>query len=431
MRKHICDYIKDKSGTVLAMAAVMTPLILSMTGVGIDISTWMMSKRNLQTAADSAAVAAAWEIANGFTEATAEQVATQEALRNGYDPVNSNGKLVLTTSLDIDGNTRVDVSITHDAPTYFSKVFTGDVTITTSSSALMREGITSEYCYLSLAETGSATIGMEGTVNLDAADCGLAINSNNVTALDLTGTSVANVGDINIVGTHSSGSRVTFNYNSITENSEAVLDPYADLEIDPYGNCDYNDYVDTNGGTLNPGVYCGGIRLGGSNRNYTMNPGTYILVDGHFTVDGGNGQVVGEGVTIILTSSDGDFYGNMNVGGSKDIFFSAPAAGEPYEGVAIYQDRDAFDGSGPEYDNSLLGTASVIIQGAAYFPSRDVDIGGDHDNLAVGADQDVCTRVIAQRITFHGTPTVGNNCDNVAVEDIYGPGGESQVRLIL
>ena len=58
--KKLSDYIIDRTGSIIPMTALMLPLIVGMTGFGVDVSMWMMNKRDLQSAADAAAIAAAW-----------------------------------------------------------------------------------------------------------------------------------------------------------------------------------------------------------------------------------------------------------------------------------------------------------------------------------------------------------------------------------
>ena len=86
------------------------------------------------------------------------------------------------------------------------------------------------------------------------------------------------------------------------------------------------------------------------------------------------------------------------------------------------QDRDA---PASAQCNSLLGTAAIELEGTAYFPSRCFDIGGNNDTASEQTSP--CTRIIAKTINLHGNPSIGNNCDGPAVEDI----GRVFVKLVL
>lgn len=111
--KHFPKYLKSESGAVLPTLAIVAPVILGVTALGADGSYYMMSKSNLQTAADAAAYAAAWEYTQGSPD-NMEYTAQLEAERNGFDP--EVGELQLDTITQADGQIAVHASITQEAP---------------------------------------------------------------------------------------------------------------------------------------------------------------------------------------------------------------------------------------------------------------------------------------------------------------------------
>lgn len=135
---------------------------------------------------------------------------------------------------------------------------------------------------------------------------------------------------------------------------------------------------------------------------------------GDFSVSGGSTNVIGEGVSIILTKSgSGGSWGNVSInGGNLDL--SAPAAGEDMAGVLFYQDRNAPASS---QKNSFLGGATMNLDGVIYTPSRGLDFGGNN-----GSTSETCTKLIAKTVKFHGTPAIGNHCEgNSNIRDIGIP----------
>ena len=419
-RIHI-SYIKDKSGTIAVLAALAFPVVIGMAGVGLDASSWMMTRRDLQTASDAAAIAAAWEVANGYDE-QAEGTATLEARKNGYNP-DLQGELTLSVDINDAGQTVVSASVRQEAPVYFSSLFvSGSIfTATSASAALIEPG--NDYCMLALSEDADAAFTAVGTADIISPNCGIAVNSDSDSALDLTGFVTVDVDNISIVGNYEVGSNVEFNYNNLKTRTARKRDPYEDLEVSDHGTCTRTDIRRgnsyTNNATLSPGTYCGGISISG-NTTVTFQPGVYYI-DGDDLKIIGNGAVIGEGVTFILTNSNPSegTWANLNISGGRSISFSAPAEGEEMEGIVFFQDRNAPEGS----SNTLLGSSSLEIDGAMYFPTRSIDIGGNHSS-----DVEVCTRLIAQTIRMHGTPSLGDNCDGKGarnITDIYS------VRLIL
>ncbi|MBI2235298.1 MAG: hypothetical protein HYU57_10025 [Micavibrio aeruginosavorus] len=416
------NYIRNRDGAIMPMAALMIPVMLGMIGLGVDASGWMMNQRNLQNAADAAAIAAAWEIAYNY-EDNYEEAGLREAENNGYDSSLEGSSLTLERETDEDGYERITANVQMRAKMWFAPiVFDSDVTLaTTAATAIVDPN--GDFCILSLDETAAAAISAVGTANIDANGCGLAVNSNSNTALDFTGSVVVDVGDVSIVGEDDVGPNVTFNYTSKNVYANPIPDPYDDLGIPDCSGCTtYNNEKVTTTQTIQPGVYEGGLTISGNN-TVTFEPGVYIIKDGDFKVTGG-GALIGDGVTFILTGSSGASVGNLNISGGREVNFSAPDAGytfggENLGGILIYQDRAA-TGSG---SNSFLGTAAINLDGVIYTPSRHLDFGGTNDTSS-----EVCTKLIAETIKFHGTPGIGNDCSgNPDVREF----GVPNIRLVL
>lgn len=411
-------YVTDTKGALLPVAAVMFPVILGMAGLGIDTTQWMMERRNLQNAADAAAIAAAWEVANGYYD-TYETTGLREAEKNGYDPSADGSDLDVALTTAEDGSLRVTANLTSPARLWLSNLlFDGDVRLANAAATAIIEP-TGNYCILSLDEDADSAISADGTADVIAAGCGLAVNSNSENALGFGGNVTVDVGDVSIVGGHDVGNNVDFTYSSMRTNARPVPDPYRDLDVPSCGGCTtFNNQRVNGGGNLTPGIYRGGLTISG---NGTVNfaPGVYIIDGGDFRVTG-NGAMVGEGVTFILTNSGNGSVGNINISGGKTVTFSAPAEGDDMEGILIYQDRNA---SASNQGNSFTGTAALNIDGVIYTPSRSLDFGGNNTS-----ESDTCTKLIANTVRFHGTPGLGTNCeDRDEIEDI----GIPSVRLVL
>ena len=168
----------------------------------------------------------------------------------------------------------------------------------------------------------------------------------------------------------------------------------------------------TSSTNLSPGVYCGGLKIGGSS-TVNLDPGTYIMDSGNFEV-AGDVYIYGTGVTIILTSSSNN-YGSVKITGGTEIDLSAPTSGD-YAGVDIYQDPDAPEGN----SNDITGTADMDIEGAVYLPSGDLNIGGN------GNYSGQCTQLIADTVTLVGDAEILNNCENMPIR----PLGAMRAQLV-
>jgi len=426
-------YLRDVIGSIMPLTALLLPFILAMGGLGFDVSVWSMHKRDLQNAADSAAIAAAWEVFNDGDEDYADYAALKEAENNGFNSDLAGSSIEVAYGIDDNGESMVTVSLLQEESSYFSSmIFKQTVSVAAIAGASMTPPV-GDFCMLALDRTADDAISAVGNVTVNANGCGIASNSNSDSSLNLAGSVVVDVGDLSLAGDMEVGSNVDLTYDTLTTDGPRYPDPYADLDVPDYDFCTSAEIrsgperVNNAGDSpiTNPTgtrVFCGGLTVTG-NFDLEFEPGVYIMDCGDFTVTGG-GTMTGEGVSFVLTCSteDPDEYGNLSITGGKEIFFSGPDEGEEMEGVVFYQDRNAPD---TRQCNSMLGTAAIELQGTAYFPSRCFEIGGNNDTAS--SQTSPCTRIIAQTIAMHGNPSIGNNCEGTAVEDI----GRLAIRLVL
>ena len=75
----------DEIGTIVAMA-MMLPLVLGFAASSVDTWLWRAASRDMQSAADAAALAAAIELAKPESDrATVVAVARRDAAMSGFD----------------------------------------------------------------------------------------------------------------------------------------------------------------------------------------------------------------------------------------------------------------------------------------------------------------------------------------------------------
>ncbi|MCK5384983.1 MAG: hypothetical protein KAJ29_05350 [Alphaproteobacteria bacterium] len=410
----LTSFLVKKSGAIAPIVALVLPVVLGVVGLGTDVSLWMVHKRNLQLSADSAALAAGWEIAKESSEHMLTS-AIREAQRNGYDE-SANGDLTIEIIEQTDDGIVVRATVSQDSNAYFSRILFKDPVGVTADADVHVSDFNGKFCVLSLSEEDSSAVSILGSAEFIAPDCGLAINSTDDKALSLLGSVEVDVGTVRISGGYEVGGSVEFNYNLLKTNVAALEDPYEDLEIPSYSSCGSGKpkaMSISSSATLSPGVYCGGMSISGIG-DVTFEPGTYIIDGGNFKVTGG-GTLYGEGVTFILTGSGTD-YAQVDISGGRSVYFSAPLAGEDFEGVVFFQDRDAPQKS--NLQNKIVGTSNIILDGVAYFPSQGLWFGGDANFSGMA---NPCTKLIAHTVTFSGTPLIANNCSGKAIEDVGNP----------
>ena len=130
-----------QEGIALFYLAAMMFVLLSLTGLTIDLGRGYIVKANLSKAVDAAALAAARAIGNGQSQATIEaNKIFQVNFPTGYMGVTSlQNPPVLSFSVAGDGTNFVDVSSTAVLPTTFMRVAGfSSMTVTSSGQAAKR-----------------------------------------------------------------------------------------------------------------------------------------------------------------------------------------------------------------------------------------------------------------------------------------------------
>ena len=387
---------QEPAGNVVAIAAIFLPFLVGAAGLAVDTTQWTYWRRQLQREADSAALAGAF--------ARAQSKDPVAAASNDLGRTNT---LVLSAPADIRsaptaggfaGNpqaVRVRLSTAQRLPFSGSFLLATPAIYATATAAVVSNG---DYCALALSPSAaSAGIRMQGSASLNFG-CGLATNSQAANAVSAGGSSSITATPVSAVG----GLAASSNYVGGTQ-----LLPYSLPQPDPFGNlpvpspsgCTGQLNVGPNSTrTLSPGCY-GGMDLKGT---VTLNPGTYYIDGGSFSV-GSQAVVTGDGVTIILSSSNAasnpSSIATLDVNGGATLQLTAPTSGT-YKGILFYQDRRALDSGA----NTLNGNASSRLQGALYFPSQELDFTGTS-----GMTTD-CLQLVAARLTFLGNTSVSNQC---------------------
>src|SRR3954447_1998102 len=80
-KRRIVQVLADTRGVVGILFALAMPVLIGFTALGTEVGLWYLERRNLQTAADIGAIAAAFEVLNGTGDAEAS--AEREAVRHG------------------------------------------------------------------------------------------------------------------------------------------------------------------------------------------------------------------------------------------------------------------------------------------------------------------------------------------------------------
>ena len=425
MRGLLKRLLKDRKGNALVIAGAALPLIMGSAGLASDTIQWTMWKRQLQRAADSAAMAGVYAHVAGKPVGTCTNWSSATYSDPvGYDLRNNNHLGIATTcvvenspssgSFSSDAHA-VRVNLSAQKRLNFSSMFmTAPPTISASATATVVPS--GQYCVVSLESTATTGITATGSANVDLG-CGMITNSTSMTAAVATGSSQVNASPIAAVG----GISASSNWGSST-----VLQPFTLAQEDPFanvppptfptGNCPnvlvatgavvtLPTATATNTTGLPGNTYCiGNLTVRG---NLTLPDGVYILDAG--SIDFGSQSNVSCGhCTFVLSSrtaaTNPGSIGNMNITAGAQLDLTSTNSGT-YQGILVYQDRRAVNGTSANRQSSVNGNANSIFAGAFYFPNQQLTFNG-----TAGMTTD-CMQLVARTVLYSGNMEISNTCD--------------------
>jgi Putative Flp pilus-assembly TadE/G-like len=389
----------SRQGNIAALTALMMPAIIGTAGLASDTIQWTLTKRMMQRAADSGAIAGAYALSQATTNgaAAARTAALADIARNdGFTmtvaPVINSPA---TSGSFRDSTSAVEVTLATNMQLPFSGfILTGGMPI--SARAVAEIVGNGDYCVLALENTNTTgiPIGGNATVNLG---CGMMSNAPSTSSILASGSSVVTASPVAAVGNVPPG-----NYAPGTIRQEYALplrDPYRNLPDPNITTNGTNNRVNTNQTrTLNPGTYSS-LDIQGT---ATLNPGTYFVTSDMRI--GSQARVTGTGVTIILTANNAaantNSIADIQINAGAQINLTAPTSGT-YSGILFYQDRRSTTSNNT---NIINGNSSSVFQGAFYFPAEELQFNG------TSGMNTRCVQVVARRVDWRGNTTITNVC---------------------
>lgn len=410
--------LNDERGNILILTALCVSLLFSCLAIAIDLGNLFLTKRKLQTLADSAAIAGALEASScsGVNNCSVIQTAATTALTESGAPsptlftqcatasgtglllTINNGPCALGASdpNNLDAN-YVEAVITEKTPTFFAKVF-GISTVTISARAEAGKASPPPPCLNITGTTGQTLTLNSGASITDGPNstCGVNVNSSGTPAAMENSGATVHTGSYTVHGT------VTNNGGSYlptpTTNAPTQPDTFqAEITAGTLSTPSKGTTQSSNpiGGTttLNPGYYQNGLNFNGSGYTVTLNPGVYYF-DGGINV--GSVTLNGTGVTIYMNN------GQINMNSASTINLTAPSSG-PTAGLVIWQ---------PASNTSQMNLDSGSNSswgGGVYLPGAQLTLNGD--STASGFGMIVANSVMLNsKISLSCTYMPGGTC---------------------
>lgn len=422
---------KEESGQVLVLTALTMVLMLGFVGLAVDVGMLFHARRNMQIAADAAAIAGAVDYHIYGDASRAHSAALSAAAENGIEDLSNVTVNVPPQSgpnVSSPGFVEAIVNVPHF--TVFMSLF-GFRTVNVSARGVAGTPGPPDACVYVLDPKAPAAMDLQGSFTINAPECGVVVNSKDSDALQFTGgAGTLKAKWVSVVGGdggHSSDS----NPAPVT-GAAPVSDPLGGLmgpTLDNGGCAGGDGFPGESGSTYSttpktvtltgdlttsaPGAgkalcFTQPVTL----QNVTLGPGIYVFgngvtLSGNISAIGVTLDVANGGVTIPT--------GGVNFGtaGNDATGLVAPTTGET-AGVALME---------PPGNNSMIqiqkGNATGNISGIIYAPSAELylqDSGGDKSG----------------GISFYADIIVGTLFDKTATMQIngYSGGGASRLKAI-
>ncbi|HEY2358689.1 MAG TPA: pilus assembly protein TadG-related protein [Phenylobacterium sp.] len=411
LRASLRRFLRSKRGNVAIMAALSLPALVGSLGLGAETATWYVNTKQMQNAADAAAIAAATNAASSYiTEARA--ITGQYGFVNGAGGVNVT---VSNTATCPDGSaTCYSVTISRPQRLLLAQIvgYRGDTTIgnspaklITATAVALQSTTARPYCLLALGDNGVNTaLVANGGPKADLSGCNVMSNTG----------AICNGHDL---GADNGDAHTTNDGCGVVEHSNVpvVPDPYAALAANiPPDPCNGN-YPQEPQNKKDPGLpsqnqlagiqnwsgavpMCGDVQLAGPVTVNTDGPAVLVIYNGQLDT---NGQTLttssGSALTIVYAGTNGPYIHAPTGGGTLDV--AAPKTG-PWSGVVMYQDPALTTG----VDISAAGNSPTWdLTGAVYLPHSTVTFSGIVNKASNGKS---CFAMVVDNITINGTGSI-------------------------
>jgi len=429
----------SETGSALIIAAAAFPMIVGSADLATDTIQWSLWKRQLQRAADSAAIAGVYTRVKNDDVAAVEAAVKSDIELNqhtGIDLLNDPVIALLTDDGDMLNRVQVGLEVQRSLP--FSSMFMASAPVIRANAIAATVPGSDEYCVITLEPSASKTgITIGGNSNISM-NCGMISNSPSTnSALSNGNSSRVTASVIAAVGAVQASS--SWNVAKYDPYTTAAEDPYAAVNptASEMAGCAANPPAATASTTVPAGAaaLCYSSINVGSNLTLDLGSNKTIYVTGKNANTAGDVVLHGRlnciNCTIVLTNKDmaaGAKIGTFDMQASSALSISAPTGTtDKYRGIAVFQDRRATDANGSGSPNKFNGGGSQVVEGAIYFPSQSVTYNGN------GTATAVCTRFVTRRIIFSGNSAATNYFEKSSNCPGFGPpddGGGFRVRLV-
>jgi len=404
-----------RQGVVAVLVAVCLVAIMSIMALAIDGGLLLDRRRDVQAAADSAALAAACQLwsdwatnqgvdRNGKATATAFLTASANGFNNDNVTNTVTVNIPPTSGLATGLAGYAEVLIQYQEKRYFSAIF-GSEDIPVKGRAVARgKKNNSDIGVLLLNPGAQGALTLSGQTGMTV-DGRVVVDSNNSKAAVSSGSAGLTSTVLDVAGGINSSGSSYFHAGTINTGAAGVTDFLADVPVPSTSGMttqSLSTYSAAAGETLQPGIYVGGITIS-SKPNVTLAPGIYYLQGGGLTMSGGSSSLTALEVMIYNGANSSGSVGKVTLSGGGAVHMTPPSGGD-YAGMAIFQDRTSTQ------PITLSGGSTWDFKGTVYGAKAHVDVSG-------GSGARMGSQYISDTLTLSGSSTF----QDIDPKDGYGP----------
>lgn len=375
--------LSEDHGQTIILAALCMPLLMGFIGLAVDAGLMFRAEREMQTAADSGAIAGAEELNYGDVTAAAKADTALNGVTDGVNGATVTVNSPPKTGPHTGNSGYVEVITSKNQTTFFMSVLNkGSMTV---QGRAVAGHSPSRNCIYTLGTSGM-DINISNGVNIQIPGCSIFSNSNSSTSLQVIGGATLNAQGINLVGGYTVNNGGHMTPSTPAQGVAPTSDPLGWLPAPTYssGSCRPDPRPGWGTHTIGPStpstICYNGLTIdnGGT---ITLNPGVYVI-NGTLSLAGGT-STTGSNVSFYIAPG-----GSVSISNGITFNLTSPTSGV-YNGILFYQDRS---NANPVM---LEGGANSVLNGILYFPDANL-------TLENGTNTTSYATVVSKTLTFAG-----------------------------
>ena len=379
MKLHPKSYLKfrhNQDGSVAIIFALSIIPAMLLVGGAIDFGRAYSLRDKLQSAADSAVIAAA---SMPSSAVASERINAAKTTFNA----NLSGNIGAIPAVSVNGGT-ITLNASADLATHFLSLAQIEKLTIRAAASASSSSPNQPICMLALDPESTDGIHIQGANVVKYPGCWAQTNSIKATAINANGSNATATG-----AGHCAVGGYAADHNNFSPTPQAgcavVNDPFATVSAYNQPSSSYkptftppalaatckasNLSLKKGTYTLDPGRYCGGIDIK-AQATVVFNPGVYVIDNGLFNIQSG-ASVSGSNLLFYYSGANS----RMTIIGGGTVNFKGRNTGSSYEGFLMIAHPDAWRG----LESNIQGGGTFNMEGMVYMPTQRILVSGNGD----------------------------------------------------